>query len=703
MFLDQSSNQLVKTHYLGRDGFVWWLGAVSVPASSKSSTSNLPAKKDKEPLYYNRVKVRIFGYHTKDGGKLPDTDLPWAHILVPPGAANGVLSQGQAHQYKGGETVFGFFLDGDDGQQPVIVGSLYKGSDIRDKISTTQVIQQQSSEFLSVSPGELGQHQIPVGNNTPGGQNVITGVGSSTNAGISTAQSKSGIEDKARQKPQFCTLADKKFAATSDIKSNPPNICKTDKVSKIEDFLEDFINRMEGYQAYANLYVGGISNKIGNIESEIRESAMLISSVFTDMVKWGMKWLFDYISKKMDNLIADLFPKPKQNAAGQVVRTYLSTIYCLFKKFIKKILTYVINQLKSLVGQVLGTSVCLVENFVGQMLTSMFNSLSDAIGPTLQQLSSFLGGALGNANDILTQAMNAVGFIKGLLNCEERNCKPPQKFTTRYGPSQKEIDNFNKILKKAGSGGLKNLRDDLYRDLGLEGVDLQFGSCTPEVLRCGPPSIAILGGGGNGASAVAIINNVGQMIGASILSGGSGYFAPPYVSIIDSCNNGDGAKATAVVENGQVSRILITEPGSGYLNGQTYQEIGSEPVEIPSDNNNDINSNSYVTQLANVDVDNIGLGYGDDTSVLVIPGDNDIGQVTLPEFDLSFGPNGSVTGVTITKPGYGFTQIPELSLISLSGAGATLKPSFKFIQVNKEEEGELGVGRVVKVVDCVQK
>jgi hypothetical protein len=187
------------------------------------------------------------------------------------------------------------------------------------------------------------------------------------------------------------------------------------------------------------------------------------------------------------------------------------------------------------------------------------------------------------------------------------------------------------------------------------------------------------------------------------LSGGSGYFAPPYVSIIDSCNNGEGAKATAVVENGQVSRILITEPGSGYLNGQTYQEIGSEPVEIPSDDNNDINSNSYVTEWTNVDVDNIGLGYGEDTSVLVIPGDNDIGQVTLPEFDLSFGPNGSVTGVTITKPGYGFTQIPEISLISLSGAGATLKPSFKFIQVNKEEEGELGVGRVVKVVDCVQK
>ena len=126
MFLDQSSNQLIRTHFLGRDGFVWWLGVVALPESSKSSTSDLSAKKDKQPLYYNRVKVRIFGYHTKDGGQLPDADLPWAHILVPPGSANGQLSQGQAHQYRGGETVFGFFLDGDDAQQPVIIGALYK-------------------------------------------------------------------------------------------------------------------------------------------------------------------------------------------------------------------------------------------------------------------------------------------------------------------------------------------------------------------------------------------------------------------------------------------------------------------------------------------------------------------------------------------------------------------------------------------------
>ena len=701
MFLDQSSNQLIRTHYLGRDGFVWWLGVVVLPTTGKWSGQDIINGK-KPPEYYNRVKVRIFGYHTKEGGQLPDADLPWAHVLVPPGVANGVLSQGDSHEYQGGETVFGFFLDGDDGQQPVIIGSLYKGSNISDLITSAQVASKNSSEFLPVSPGELGAHQIsiPPAN---GGQNVATGVGNPADVGVSTSVSKSGIENISRITDKNVDQAAGSFAKRSDIKSNPPNPCKSDKISKITDKLEDFLARLEGYQAYANLYVGGIANKLGNIESEIRETGMEIASLFTDMVKLGMKWLFDEYSKKMDNLIADLFPKPKQNAAGQVIRTYMSTIYCLFKKFIKKIFTYVVNQLKSLVGQVLGTATCLVENFVGQMLNSMFNSLADAVGPTLQQLSNFLGGALGNANDILAKAMNVVGFIKNLFNCEPRNCTPPQSYTTRYGPSQKEIDNFNKILKQAGVGGLKNLKSDLYQDLGLEDVDLSFGSCTPDVLRCGPPSIAILGGGGNGASATAIVNNLGQVIGANILNGGGGYFEPPYVSFIDSCNNGQNARGRAIINGGQVTSIVIDEPGSGYLNTQTVQTYGSEPAPAPSDGSTDANANSYVTQFNGVNVDNIGVGYGEDTSIVVIPGDNDIGLVTLPEFQITYGPNGSILNIDVVAPGSGFTELPELLLVSLTGAGAKVKPTFDFIEVNKEDAGALGVGRVIQVVDCVQR
>ena len=50
------------------------------------------------------------------------------HIsLVPSGMGSGIHGLGITHEYQGGENVLGFFLDGDDAQQPVIIGSLARG------------------------------------------------------------------------------------------------------------------------------------------------------------------------------------------------------------------------------------------------------------------------------------------------------------------------------------------------------------------------------------------------------------------------------------------------------------------------------------------------------------------------------------------------------------------------------------------------
>ena len=65
----------------------------------------------------NRFKVRIQGYHTQE---LADEDLPWATALIPTTAGSGLANVAQGIQIKPGDRVVGFFLDGDDGQQPVI-------------------------------------------------------------------------------------------------------------------------------------------------------------------------------------------------------------------------------------------------------------------------------------------------------------------------------------------------------------------------------------------------------------------------------------------------------------------------------------------------------------------------------------------------------------------------------------------------------
>jgi hypothetical protein len=410
-----------------------------------------------------------------------------------------------------------------------------------------------------------------------------------------------------------------------------------------------------------------------------------------------MKILFDEITKKLNNLIADLFPKPKQSEAAQTVRTLMSAIYCLFKKFLKSILEYVIKQITSLIGQTLSAASCIVNNFIGQMLSQLFDALDRTIGPALNQLSSFLGGALGTANQILKAAMSAAGFLKSLINCESRNCTPPTKFSVRYGPTQQDADNFNNILNTYGAGGVANLSNDL----GLSDVSYNYNNCNGNILKCGPPSVQILGGGGIGATANAVINSLGYLIGFNVTKGGSGYFEPPYVSIIDACNNGDGGRGTAIIENGSVIRIIVDDSGGGYLNNETSQEYGSPPVSNPTDSSNDDQSNSYVSEIGNVVVKTPGLGYGDDTGIVVIPGNNDVGQINEPEFEIVLGPNGSITEIKVTQIGYGYTEIPTLQIVSLTGVGAEITPVLNFKPV--DQATDIIQGQVIKVVNCVQK
>lgn len=75
----------------------------------------------------SRVRVRIFGiHHTEDTTKVSDGDLPWALVLFP--TTGGQTSGGNAnHGLVNGTWVAGFFADGEDSQQPIIMGVINGG------------------------------------------------------------------------------------------------------------------------------------------------------------------------------------------------------------------------------------------------------------------------------------------------------------------------------------------------------------------------------------------------------------------------------------------------------------------------------------------------------------------------------------------------------------------------------------------------
>ena len=105
--------------------FIWWIGQV---ADDSSWRINLSEKQFEDPKagvpgWGYRYKVRIIGHHDKDEAIIQSDQLPWAQCMYP------VWGGGQGATYmtpgiKQGMFVFGFFMDGQDMQVPVIMGVL---------------------------------------------------------------------------------------------------------------------------------------------------------------------------------------------------------------------------------------------------------------------------------------------------------------------------------------------------------------------------------------------------------------------------------------------------------------------------------------------------------------------------------------------------------------------------------------------------
>ncbi len=86
--------------FAGKDGFIWWIGFV---------------ESRQDPLKLGRLKVRCVGWNADNKMQLPTDALPWAQVAFPVNNTN-------TYAPKEGDMCIGFFMDGENTQQPVVLG-----------------------------------------------------------------------------------------------------------------------------------------------------------------------------------------------------------------------------------------------------------------------------------------------------------------------------------------------------------------------------------------------------------------------------------------------------------------------------------------------------------------------------------------------------------------------------------------------------
>jgi len=514
--------------------------------------------------------------------------------MMPTTSGSGSGSNYTTPRFSGGEFVFGFFLDGDNGQQPVIIGILG---------NSTQTLLSKSLPSVgfkpftghtngkSIPPHELKASKQIQKDGTPNGPQVPTGSkGGSPNTTVS-ATTPNPSNSPNPEGPPADISRQHSDAQQKDNKEYPlGNACKKDKKkkSKIKSAIKNLIRAIKGTQKNYDKYIAPTINQISNITSEINECAGIINGYLQKLLNDFRAWLFNEIDKKLKKLLGRTTTK-KQIEAGEVQQKTIDTLGCVFDRIMDALYDLIKSFLERMIDRILTASQCIIDNMIGSLLNSIVGPLENAISAALGPLNAFLSGVPGG----LQNALDFASAIEKFLSCEkEDECPEVEVWSWLDGPKPTDEDNYAKELNSVGKIASTGLGNFLGNSPGVIPTSGSIGECLGGFGVCGPPNIQIFGGGGSGATANAIIGPSGEILAASILSTGIEYYSNPFVYFDDACGNGFGAKAEVIVgtdgdDCGKIVAIRVIDGGQGYLkrsNGSLGSE-GETSVGIGSDAN----------------------------------------------------------------------------------------------------------------------
>ncbi len=632
-------------HFVGRDGFNWWIGQIPPEESwRENKTGKRDASNTAAKGFGERYRVRIMGYHTANADDIPDDELPWAYVMYPVTAGGGGRGSSCNANLTQGTFVFGWFMDGEDAQLPIIMGVLGHNNytAVMKEITPTRFIPfdgypaqdpVHGSERSTLQVRESGSDQVTPQDNATG-QAV-------NNQYTSSADGSTSIQITADPKPE----PPESVPATSECDKAPTNAMVTQLTNVMNEIQR--INQMI-YDAQASI-TAGIADAQAYIDNLIQKATQAVGGV--------MKWIFTEIEKfvlnKLNFVIRNTFsiipPDLKENLR-LAVEASNDIIACLFKRLIGELPGMIGGFLGDLFGLLTGGGSvdiglgiptkavnipqCFLENFIGTTIGNIVSVLTNAINDAFDAVTGIVGEVAGIVGDVVSFIESIISF----LNCEVKGeCPKVKEWSITSGAGDDFVTDLGDLIDGAKNiassvAGLGNQIGDLGNLADIDFSDVfDSSACDLGPRSCGPPTVGYIGDGEGAQINLIISGEGGEIMGVDIVSSGYNFSqGNSYLSVYDDCGIGQGG---------------ILRPVFGPVI-QNPNGLGTIPNP---------NSSGTIPGADSSVIINPNLNTGDDPTGGSVPG-NGIG----------------IVDVIIVESGYGYLPFPDGSS---GGGGAVWAPS----------------------------
>jgi len=317
--------------------FLWWVGEVADDSTWRENISESKIKdKNQTPGWGYRYKVRIIGLHDQEESSIKSDQLPWAQVMYPITAGGGQGGSFQTPAIKQGNFVFGFFLDDQDKQVPVIMGIL--GNNSKTKLNTKTGLTG-GKNFTPKSHYAKTQKRDPT-KRTSDSELATKKPGKGE---FPTNESGDGVHlERVRDAKKDNLLKRKHTLSCPD----PHHDSSTKAIQTImEGLTEKIQNIQKSLQSYADAAALPVKNALKEIDKIITDAAAEISKHMKEIYAKVQNFVTDTFSKTTQPLLNLAPPTFRKDLLKTTLKGF-EALVCIFNKIIKGLLGQILNALK---------------------------------------------------------------------------------------------------------------------------------------------------------------------------------------------------------------------------------------------------------------------------------------------------------------------------------------------------------------------